>query len=265
MQLFYDPHIQAGPHELRTEEAQHAVRVLRKRPGDVLDIIDGRGRRYKGVIEQAGKKHVLLTAALAEESAARAAHRTTLLVAPTKNIDRFEWVLEKATEIGVDRIVPILTEHSERRRIRLDRLERVVESAAKQSLKLWLPELTDLMPLADALALGGTVRSATPATAAAERSAEVSATAITAAAAPVAPAQKFLAYLGADQPPLLHNNYRPGTNVTLAIGPEGGFSPAEAALARRHDFVFVSLGPHRLRTETAALAALHTVELLNWI
>ena len=235
MQLFYDPDIRPGPHDLRPEEAQHAIRVLRKRTGDLLHIIDGRGRRYEAVIETMGKRDVRLTATLVEEQPNRAAHRTTLLVAPTKNIDRLEWVLEKTTEIGVDRIIPILTEHSERKRIRTDRLERVLESAAKQSLKNWLPELDELTPFEEAIT-------------------QVSGES----------AQKFLAYLGADQTPLLQNNYRPGTSVVLAIGPEGGFSPAEAALASARGFAFASLGPHRLRTETAAITAVHTVESLNW-
>ncbi|MFT7120108.1 MAG: 16S rRNA (uracil1498-N3)-methyltransferase [Neolewinella sp.] len=166
--------------------------------------------------------------------ACRADHRLTLLVAPTKNIDRYEWILEKATEIGVDRIQPILTDHSERKRVRIDRLERILESAMKQSLRAWMPELGELISFEEALEQTDTND------------------------------RRLMAYLGADETPLLGNNYTVGQNVSLAIGPEGGFSPAEAELAKSMDFEFVSLGPNRLRTETAAIAAVHTIEQINW-
>ena len=234
MQLFYDPDIQAGPRELRPEEAQHVARVLRKRPGDRIDLVDGRGGWFSAVLDEVTKRHVLLTATELRREARRAPHRTTLLVAPTKNIDRFEWLLEKATEIGVDRIVPVRCEHSERKRLRNDRLARVLESAMKQSLRAWLPELAELTPLDEALS------TAPPA------------------------AQRLLAYLGAPDTPGLANTYRPGRDVVLAVGPEGGFGPAEAARARELGYGFVRLGPHRLRTETAAVVAVHTVEMMNW-
>lgn len=234
MQLFYDPNLQAGPHELRDEEARHAFQVLRKRVGDSLDLIDGKGAWYQADVTDISKRSCLLEVREIRREAQRAKHELTLFVAPTKNIDRFEWILEKATEIGVDRIQPILTEHSERKRIRTDRLERILESAMKQSLRAWLPELGELLPFREAL----------------EQS----------------PAQdlRLLAYLGAQETPLLRDNYTPGTNVSVAVGPEGGFSPAEAEFARSLGYGFVSLGPNRLRTETAAIAAVHTIEQLNW-
>ena len=232
MQLFYDPDVRAGSGQLREEEARHAAGVLRKKAGDEIDIVDGRGGWFRATLDEVGKRQVHYTATEVNRHARRAGHRTTLLVAPTKNIDRLEWVLEKATEIGVDRIVPILCEHGERKRIRTDRLGRILESAMKQSLRAFLPELHELTPFADAI-----------------RRPEGTA---------------YLAYLGAAGSPLLRDTYRPGANVTLAIGPEGGFSPAEADLARAAGFTFVSLGPNRLRTETAAVTAVHTVESLNW-
>ncbi|WP_116124557.1 RsmE family RNA methyltransferase [Lewinella sp. IMCC34183] len=233
MQLFYDPDLQAGTHSLAEEEARHVVRVLRKRPGDELDLVDGSGGWFSATILEAGKRECLLDVRLVRREARRAGHRLTLLVAPTKSIDRFEWILEKATEIGIDRIVPILTEHSERQRLRADRLERVLQSAMKQSLRAWLPELGELSDWSDVL------------------SADL-------------PGDRFLGYLGEEGAALLSTAIRPGNDTVIAIGPEGGFSPAEAEQAAAAGFRPVSLGPHRLRTETAALTAVHTIESAAW-
>ena len=232
MQLFYDPDIVVGPYALREVEAQHAARVLRKRVGDTLDLVDGRGGWYRADITQIDKRNCLLSVVQTKQETTRAGHHLTLLVAPTKNIDRFEWVLEKATEIGVDRIQPILTEHSERTRLRTDRLQRVLEAAMKQSLRAWLPELVELVSFADAVEQ--------------------------------ASGDRFLAYLGGEGSRLLRDLVRPDTNTVVAVGPEGGFSASEAEVARAAGFVFASLGPQRLRTETAAVVAVHTVESLSW-
>ncbi|MEL7161901.1 MAG: RsmE family RNA methyltransferase, partial [Bacteroidota bacterium] len=232
LQLFYDPDLQTGPHELRSTEAQHAFRVLRKQTGDVLDLVDGKGGWYRGTVTEINKRNCLLDVTELRRETHRSAYRTTLLIAPTKNVDRFEWALEKATEVGVDRIQPVLTEHSERKRIRTDRHRRIMEAAMKQCLRAWLPVLEELLPLPEALSLASGVG--------------------------------YLPYLGNDGSPLLRDTCRTGSDVTVAIGPEGGFSPAEAELARERGFHWVSLGPNRLRTETAAVAALHTIESLNW-
>jgi len=234
LQLFYDPDLEAGTHRLRAAEAKHAFQVLRKKVGDRLNLVDGRGSWFSAEVAAISKRECLLDVQLERAPEKRADHQLLLLVAPTKNIDRFEWILEKATEIGIDAIQPILTEHSERKRIRPDRLERVLEAAMKQSLRAWKPVLHDLLPFEEALA------KLTPTT------------------------NKYLAYLGAEDTPLLHQRCTAGTDVGIAVGPEGGFSPAEAAYARSCGFEYVSLGPNRLRTETAAIAAVHTIEQLNW-
>ena len=236
MQLFYDPDLKPGPHALRPEEAQHAARVLRKRAGDVLDLVDGRGGWYHGVITDIDKRNCWLEVTALRQDEQRAGFHLTLLVAPTKNIDRFEWILEKATELGVDVIQPILCEHSERKRIRTDRLARILESAMKQSLRAWLPELRELLPFEETLR--ETHRNS----------------------------NRYLAYLGAEATPLLRDVIAPDPTgrSTIAVGPEGGFSPAEAELARSLNFRYVSLGPNRLRTETAAIAAVHTLNQVNW-
>lgn len=234
VQLFYDPDLQAGPHPLREAEAKHAFQVLRKKKGDLLELVDGKGNWYTARVATISKRECLLDVELTKTLPKRAGHQLRLLVAPTKNIDRFEWILEKATEIGVDVIQPILTEHSERKNLRNDRLERVLEAAMKQSLRAWKPQLAELLPLEEALAQ-------TP-----------------------ADHLKYLAYLGADDTPLLRDVCPSGRSATIAVGPEGGFSPAEAVLALSLDYEYVSLGPNRLRTETAAIAAVHTIEQLNW-
>jgi len=232
LQLFYDPDLQTGLHQLREAEARHAAQVLRKRNGDRIDLVDGKGGWFEATILDISKRGCQLDVQELRREPSRAKHQTTLLIAPTKNIDRFEWALEKACEIGVDCIQPVLTHHSERKRIRLDRCYRVLESAMKQCLRAWLPTIKELLPFEEAIAASsGTA---------------------------------YLPYLGAADVPLLRDTYQPGSDVTIAIGPEGGFSATEADLAKQQAYQWVSLGPNRLRTETAAIAALHTVESLSW-
>ena len=233
MQLFYDPTLEAGLYPLREREAAHAFRVLRRRVGDHLDLVDGRGGWYTGKVKSISKRECLLEVVKTRQDVTRN-YGVQLLVAPTKNIDRFEWILEKATEIGVDSIHPFVSEHSERKTIRPDRLERILEAAMKQSLRAWKPELAELAPFDRAL----------HAAAGAEA--------------------KFMAYLGDRGSPLLHRVAPARQRVAIAIGPEGGFTSSEADLAGDQGYRHVSLGPNRLRTETAAIVALHTLNQLNW-
>jgi 16S rRNA (uracil1498-N3)-methyltransferase len=144
-----------------------------------------------------------------------------------------EWLLEKATEIGIDEITPVYCAHSERRVVKPARLEKVLLSATKQSLKAYLPRLQPMVPFTDFLK-----------------------------GAP-SQAEKYIAYLGQGVKGSLKDNYRPGTDVCILVGPEGGFSPEEADAAIAKGFQPVSLGPSRLRTETAGLVAVHTIQLMN--
>lgn len=218
---------------LPQEESLHCVRVLRHREGDLIHVVDGLGSRYLCRIVDADPRAVMLHI---EEETPIPTHwgcRVTLAVAPTKNMDRMEWMVEKAVEIGVDRIVPLLCEHSERKIVKTERLRKIAVSAMKQSLKTRLPQIDDLTPIADFLA---------------ERSDDM----------------KFMGYCDKDYPRReLIGEYRPGRDVTILIGPEGDFSPSEVKAAVKAGYLPVTFGQSRLRTETAAISSLDSIHLLN--
>jgi len=222
-QLFYAPHIENGLARLDEEESRHLLTVLRRQPGDRLQLTDGRGYFYEAEVVEAGKKHALVQILQITETPPPP-ERLHIAIAPTKQIERFEWFLEKATEIGVQEITPLLCRRSERSAIRLDRLEKILVSAMKQSLQSRLPQLNPLTPCA-ALIRG--------------------------AAAP----QRFIAWCADTPLPQLCAVLRPAADALILIGPEGDFAPEEIALAQENGFAGVSLGPTRLRTETAGLVA----------
>ncbi len=227
-QLFYTPRIEHGFAHLDEEESRHLLTVLRRKVGDRLQLTDGRGHTYEAELAEVGKRgasaRLLSTLVVPERTA-----RLHLAIAPTKQMERLEWCLEKATEIGVDDITLLHCQHSERSTVRLDRLEKVLISAMKQSLRAWLPQLHGPLPFRQFIA---------------------------AATEP----QKRMAWCAATPLPPLQTTFLAGQSTLIAIGPEGDFSPEEVALARQHGFLEVSLGPARLRTETAgilAVAAFH--------
>ncbi len=226
MNVFYTPHIEGEQAFLEAAEAHHAVRVLRKRAGDELFWVDGRGCFYRGVIEQVAKKSVHLRILSRERSPLERPFSLHLAVAPPKNIARFEWMLEKATEIGVERITPLLCARSERKQLKPERLHRLLIAAMKQSGRARLPILDPMLPFGKFLN----------------------------ALQDKASVQKFIAHCVADDDKkhLLHN-YRPGRDLVVLIGPEGDFSPEEVAAARANGFLPVHLGQARLRTETAGV------------
>jgi 16S rRNA (uracil1498-N3)-methyltransferase len=159
-----------------------------------------------------------------------------LVVAPTKNIERFEWLVEKATEIGVDSITPLVCRFSERKILKPERLEKIIVSAAKQSLKFHFPQLQPLTKFEDFI-----------------KSFENNATA----------AQKFIAHCYEGEKPLLKNLCQPHIDIVILIGPEGDFSREEVEMAEKHGFMAISLGSSRLRTETAGVVACDTVSFVN--
>lgn len=231
MNLFYFPSIVSGTFTLDEQESKHIVRVLRLSAGDKIYITDGKGNLFETrIIEDHPKKCKVEIVSVKNEFQKRN-FKVHLVVAPTKNIARFEWFLEKATEVGIDEITPIICDHSERRVLKTERLNRVLIGAMKQSLKAYLPVLNE--PASFDEFLKGDF-----------------------------PYQKFIAYFHEDNPEL-KEIYIPGSDAIVVVGPEGDFSDIEIKMAVDSGFIPVNLGKSRLRTETAALVACHTINLLN--
>ena len=235
MNLFFSQIIEGDLAVLEAEESAHLIQVLRRKPGDHIRLTDGRGTWYEGVLESAGKKNALVRITSQEHLASRRPYRVHLAVAPPKNMERFEWFLEKATEIGVDRITPLWCQRSERRTLRADRLEKILLSSMKQSAQCFLPRLDPAIGFRDfiaALGNGGESR--------------------------------FIGYLEeATASPHLFSAYEKGKDALVLIGPEGDFSPEEVALCKSAGFQLMSLGPNRLRTETAAVCAVQIIAVRN--
>lgn len=233
MNLFYAPKLSGQYFTLNHEESKHIVRVLRKQTGDLVHLTDGRGFFYECRIRSIDQRECELELVKKTEGTDKRDFLLHLAVAPTKNINRFEWFLEKVTEIGIDRITPIITGHSERTIVKKERLERVIVSAMKQSLKSHVPVLDETTKLSEFLKLPFD-------------------------------GEKYIAYIDEEVTDELSKIYIPKTNALVLIGPEGDFSLSEVELARSNGFKAVRLGPSRLRTETAAVTACHTINLLNY-
>jgi 16S rRNA (uracil1498-N3)-methyltransferase len=215
--------------EFDPDESRHLVQVLRMKVGDELRVLDGNGHLYAATISLADKRHcsALVGDLLEKRENVNLCH---LMVAPTKNINRLEWMLEKATEMGLRSLQLMETQHTERSKVRLDRLERIAQSAVKQSVAFFLPDLRELKPFEQCL-----------------HSAE---------------GENYIAVVK-DGLPLLRDEIGKGKEVTILIGPEGDFSEGEVEQAEAAGFKPVSLGEKRLRVETAALAACFTINLVN--
>lgn len=234
MQLFYTTHIHNDLAFLGEDEARHATQVLRKKAGDPMTFTDGNGNLYEGEIIDIGKKTCTISIQKKIEAYKKRSFNLHIAIAPTKNIDRFEWFLEKATEIGIDTITPLICKRSERTVIKHERLVGVMVSAMKQSLTVHLPQLNDSIDFQTF------IRTAFP-----EKT------------------QKLIAYCNDDSISLLSNEYEKGSDCVILIGPEGDFTEIEVGTAFAQGYKGVSLGDNRLRTETAGLVACHTVNLLN--
>ena len=236
MELFYSSDIQGNTLFLDKEESAHCVKVLRHRVGDAVSVIDGCGTLYRCTLLSADAKAVEARIDAAEENFGTHSYKLHMAVCPTKNIARYEWFVEKATEVGVDSIVPVFGDHSERRNINAERISRIMLSAAKQSLKAAVPRLAEPLPVKEWL-----------------RKAPES-------------SLRLIAYcdesldrdlrLGLDS---ALENLPPDAEICVLIGPEGDFSPDEVSLALELGWKPVHLGDSRLRTETAALAAVFAV------
>ena len=234
MQLFYITGVAGNTCVLGEEESWHCTRVLRLPEGSPVNLTDGAGNFYEGRLTKIHHKGCLVEIIKTIHTERRTSFWLHVVMAPTKNIERFEWFLEKATEIGVDEITPLICEHSERKVVKQQRLEKVLVSAMKQSLKSWLPKLNEAARFRDLIA--------TPFT-----------------------GQKFIAWCETGRESELHDLYRKGSDVLVLIGPEGDYSKAEVDMAVKNGFIPVSLGESRLRTETAGIVACHVVEMMNKI
>ena len=219
----------ATTYQLSEEESKHAVRVLRLGTNDAVELVDGHGGFYAAAIAEANPKRCRLRIIHYKLVTPRP-YFTHVAVAPTKNLDRMEWFVEKAVEIGVERITFLRCTRSERRELKMERLEKIAISALKQSGQSWLPQLDNMVDFATFVA------AATP---------EIT----------------YIAHLEEGERTALSQVASKGTGCCVLIGPEGDFTPAEIALALSRSIRPVTLGTSRLRTETAALAAVFTTHI----
>ncbi len=232
MQLFYYPQIRLENKnlELHKEEASHMTRVLRKKTGDQVHVTDGRGNLFIATLTHVASTRCVLDLAFAKANP-KPSYQLHIAIAPTKMNDRMEWFLEKATEMGVSRITPIVCDHSERKKINVERFEKIIASAMQQSLQCYKPQLDPLTPVHEFMAH-------------------------------TAHEHKYIAHCEDAPKESIASLLPKSTAVLMLIGPEGDFSTKEIAAAIKHGYQPVSLGPNRLRTETAGV---YTCAILNGI
>lgn len=232
MHIFFEENLENALIELSPEESRHCAKVLRLKAGDVVGFVDGKGTFAQAELMEVSPKSVSATITRRQLHAERN-FRIHMAVAPTKNIDRFEWFLEKATECGVEAITPLICAQSERTVVKPDRLQKIMLAAMKQSQRTFLPLLHEAVRFRDFLAK-------LPAT-----------------------DQLLIAHCDEGEKNPLREVYQPGRNVVMLVGPEGDFQPQEVQWALEKGGVPVSLGQARLRTETAALVACMQLNFLN--
>ena len=234
MQLFYNSEISIETKQITFDkiESKHIVRVLRKKENDILKITNGKGYLFDVKISFANDKKCLADIIAVTEKKNPRNYYLHIAIAPTKNNDRMEWFLEKATEIGIDEITPIICKNSERRIVKLERFEKIIQSAMKQSLKFTLPKLNEPRKFSDFINqnLGGKI---------------------------------CIAHCEKQEKKLLKSVIDASEKVTVLIGPEGDFSSDEINKALMKKIIPITLGKSRLRTETAALVAVNSVSFIN--
>ncbi len=232
MHRFYAPDIEET-HTLPEVESGHCVRVLRLKEGDAIEVVDGKGNCHECHITLAHHKRCAVEIDATHHSLPHWGSRIVVAIAPTKNLDRMEWMVEKCTEMGIDGIIPLRCRYSERKELKTERLEKILVSAMKQSLKSTLPRLDEMTPINEVIA------------------------------APFE-GKKYIAYCDKSIPRReFAHEYCPDRDALIMIGPEGDFSPEEIEKALAAGFVPISLGDSRLRTETAAVMACamcHTIK-----
>ena len=233
MQLFYNPEINQTTESFSfdREESKHIIKVMRKASGDKLYVTNGLGYLFTTKITLGSENKCLVKIIAAEKVAARS-YQLHMAVSPTKMNDRFEWFLEKATEFGVTEITPLICARTEKKTVKTDRMEKIIQSAMKQSLQSYLPKLNEPCNFSDFIRLAD-------------------------------PNLRCIAHCEDADKKTLKSMLTPNYNFTILIGPEGDFTPKEIELALANNVMPVSLGHTRLRTETAAIAACHSVVFIN--
>ena len=232
MQFFYTPEITDNTYTFSKEESRHCIKVLRKKVGDEINLVDGKGTLYHTVIFDDNLKACKVEVKKKERNFNKRSYRIHMVVSPTKNIDRYEWFLEKATEFGVDEITPVICQNSERKEIKIERLNKILIAAMKQSLKAYLPQINKTIKWGEFIQQKFN-------------------------------SNRFIAHCKDGRKTPLKQWLKPQQDVMILIGPEGDFSDTEIREAMNNGFVPVSLGKSRLRTETAAIAACYTINLTN--
>ena len=233
MQLFYTPDINSDEYTLSKEESKHCIKVLRKKIGDIIYLVDGKGRFYKAKLIGDNPKSCHLKIDNVECNYGKSDLHIHIAIAPTKMNERFEWFLEKSTEIGINEITPIICEYSERKVLKLERMNKILVAAMKQSKQAYLPKLNSAVSFYSFVS-NNTIK------------------------------ERYIANCAEnDEKKQLKEVIKKGADTLVLIGPEGDFSQKEIEHAMKHGFSAVSLGKNRLRTETAAIVSCHTINLIN--
>ncbi|MES3016332.1 MAG: 16S rRNA (uracil(1498)-N(3))-methyltransferase [Bacteroidota bacterium] len=232
MHIFYTPDLKSDIYTLNEEESKHCIKVLRLQKGSTVQLVDGKGGFYDAVIEDPHPKRTSLKITAAQHAHGQRNHYLHIAVAPTKSIERFEWFLEKATEIGIDEVTPLICERSERKDLKTDRLNKVITSAVKQSIKAYHPKLNEPVRFRNFIAT-------------------------------VSSPHKYIAHCIEGEKFPLKDKISLNSDYLVMIGPEGDFSPSEVDAALKANFSPIDLGTSRLRTETAALEACFELNFLN--
>ena len=234
MNLFYATANHGNNFTLNEEESRHCLRTLRLGEGDTLHVTDGKGSLFEVMITDPNPKKCTVRVISQQQEYQKRTFSLHIATAPTKNTARLEWFLEKATEIGIDEITPLICKHSERVHVRVERLEKVLIAAMKQSLKAYLPVLHEPVKFEKFLELPYEC-------------------------------QKFIASCEPEVESTIGDLYKKGSNALVLIGPEGDFSEEEIIMAKKSDFIPITLGKSRLRTETAGIVACSVINFLNEI
>ncbi|OYZ57417.1 MAG: 16S rRNA (uracil(1498)-N(3))-methyltransferase [Sphingobacteriales bacterium 24-40-4] len=232
MHIFYTPDINSDTYILSEEESKHCIKVLRFQKGSLLNLVDGKGGFYDAIVEEAHPKRTRINILRVHQNYGRRNHYLHIAIAPTKSIERLEWFLEKATEIGIDEITPIICDRSERKEVKTERLNKVITTAVKQSIKAFHPKLNEAERFSDFILKSKH-------------------------------SNKFIAHCIESKKLAIKDQFKLNSDYLVMIGPEGDFTSAEIDSAMKQNFVPISLGNSRLRTETAALEACFEINFLN--